>query len=279
MSVIEPNQELVSVLFFDLDSFKSVNDNHNHSVGDQVIREAMAVVERAIKGKGELFHRSGDEMLILLANFSQDEACSVAERIRRGIEEYSFSTIGQGLITATIGVSTYPHTCSQFGELEVAADTAMLEAKKRGKNIVLSAPARPSTHETKNNTRLSQSALGLLLGLREELATNLPSVTDATYGQLGRLLDDQYRRIVGESFYVDLPENVKSTLSEAYQAVRNVNDYVENSMHQQIYTPGGTEARNEVLRAKQASFQPLRSAVKELKSYLMESGNEAGKSH
>jgi diguanylate cyclase (GGDEF)-like protein len=130
------DQDLVSCLFMDLDNFKSVNDQHDHSVGDQVIREAIRITELAVRRKGKLFHRSGDEVVILLQNFSPEEACAVAERIRRTIEEHDFPVIGKGFVTATLGVSTCPTFCT-LEELEVSADKAAMAAKTKGKNQVV----------------------------------------------------------------------------------------------------------------------------------------------
>lgn len=128
--------ELVSVLFLDLDNFKSVNDNYDHEAGDQVIREAIVLIQTAIRGKGELFHRSGDEMLVLLPNFDDTEAISLGERIRKAIKDFTFSTIGSGVVTATIGASTYPTSCTRWEELKVTADRVAMRAKKCGKDLV-----------------------------------------------------------------------------------------------------------------------------------------------
>ena len=98
------DDEIVSCLFMDLDNFKAVNDTHNHSVGDDAIRATIDIAKSAVRGKGKLFHRSGDEFLILLPNFDSTEACSVAERIRHAVQEHDFPIIGQGFVTATIGV-------------------------------------------------------------------------------------------------------------------------------------------------------------------------------
>jgi diguanylate cyclase (GGDEF)-like protein len=260
----------VSALFLDLDNFKAVNDTHDHSTGDLVIRDAIATIQKAIQGKGELFHRSGDEMIVLLPNFDQDEAQSVAERIRHSIETNDFSVVGQGFITATIGVSTYPHSCSVLDHLEITADRAAMEAKQLGKNLTHAAAplADAAANRRASNPRLSRSARAVMVSLSEELATNLRSVTDAAYGQLGRLLDDQYRRATMEHFYVDLPGELRAQISDAYRTVRNVNDYIQNSMQQEMCTPGGTEARNEVLKAKQESLQPIQAALRQLQQYL-----------
>ena len=133
--VIE-NYNLASLLFLDLDNFKSVNDNYNHSVGDQVIREALEEVQTVIDGKGELFHRCGDEMIVLLPNLNNADSMVVAENIRLGIENKKFSTIGQGFVTTTIGVSTYPDTSNDWKNLEKQADEIAMKTKKVKKNSV-----------------------------------------------------------------------------------------------------------------------------------------------
>lgn len=141
----------ISVLFLDLDNFKFVNDNHDHTVGDYVIKEVIELGRGIVENKGRLYHRSGDEMIVLLENFDPAEATTVGERIRKTIAEYEFSTIGKGVITATIGAATFPaDDCATLDELERLADRAAMQAKKCGKNRVIhysvvSSPPPPPT--------------------------------------------------------------------------------------------------------------------------------------
>jgi diguanylate cyclase (GGDEF)-like protein len=125
---------LASVLFLDLDNFKAVNDNYDHATGDRVIREALETVENAIQGAGELFHRSGDEMLVLLPNVNDAGAKEIAERIRAAVEQKNFSTIGRGSVTTTIGLATYPGTWERWEDLENVADQTAMKAKRVRKN-------------------------------------------------------------------------------------------------------------------------------------------------
>jgi len=148
MKTVEGSHKLTSVLFFDLDNFKAVNDEFGHNAGDKVIEEAIVILQEALRGKGELFHRSGDEMLILLPNFAEDEACAVAERIRTAIHQNEFPTIGSGRVTATIGLATYPTTCADLAKLEDTADQAMLAAKKRGKKNSIARSILPKDNST-----------------------------------------------------------------------------------------------------------------------------------
>jgi diguanylate cyclase (GGDEF)-like protein len=129
---------LVSVLFGDLDKFKPVNDVYGHDVGDAVIKAALETVQGVLGRDGELFHPSGDEMIMLLPNHDEAKAREVGERIRAAIEQYEFPTIGQGFVTTTIGFATYPETCGQWEEVKKSADLTAMNAKKVKRNRVVS---------------------------------------------------------------------------------------------------------------------------------------------
>lgn len=129
-----------SVLYGDLDKFKTVDDKYGHAAGDQVIVAAFQVVQSVIKDYGEDFrpHTAGDEMIVLLPNVSDANAMEIAERIRTAIEQHNFPVIGHGLVTITIGVATYPDTCADWQQLTTTADTTVGQAKKVRRNRVVS---------------------------------------------------------------------------------------------------------------------------------------------
>ncbi len=126
----------VSLLFMDLDNFKRVNDENSHALGDKVIKEALTEVGIVVGSLGELFHRSGDEMIVLLPNIGDLAAMEIAESVRSAIEQKEFSVVGQGLVTTTIGVATYPTDCENWEFLEETADHRMIELKKIRKNSI-----------------------------------------------------------------------------------------------------------------------------------------------
>jgi diguanylate cyclase (GGDEF)-like protein len=128
---------LASALFLDLDNFKAVNDSYDHDTGDLVIRRTLELVQSRMEQDGEVFHRSGDEVMVLLPNVNQSDAKRLAEEIRCAIEQETFSVIGQGIITATVGGATYPDACARWEELSKLADQTAMRAKKIGKNLVL----------------------------------------------------------------------------------------------------------------------------------------------
>jgi len=128
--------KIVTVLFLDLDNFKAVNDDFDHATGDQVIREALDTVQNVVRsGGGELFHRSGDEMIVLLPKQNASDSHQVAERIRLAIEHKYFSTVGSGTVTATIGLVSYPEEPA-WDQLVKRADQVAMQGKKRAKNHV-----------------------------------------------------------------------------------------------------------------------------------------------
>jgi diguanylate cyclase (GGDEF)-like protein len=202
--------EIVSCLFMDLDNFKAVNDTHNHSVGDEVIKAAIKIAESATKGKGKVFHRSGDEVLILLPNFDSTEACSVAERIRSTVEEHDFPVIGQGFVTATIGVSTSPAFCT-LAEVDTSADTAAMGAKRLGKNQVIHSGigkvatiANDKTDDLPLHSDLDEKELDLLdriAVLRSEAITNL-IITDCRTLAPERV--EYHLKVLEEKGYVEV---------------------------------------------------------------------------
>lgn len=137
LSSLTGTEDPVSVLFLDLDNFKSVNDEYDHATGDQVIREATGIIRAILENKGELFHRSGDEFIVLLQNYDTSEATGVGERIRKTVEHHSFPIIGTGVITMSVGLATYPFDGPTLEEIERLADRAAMRAKKLGRNRVV----------------------------------------------------------------------------------------------------------------------------------------------
>jgi diguanylate cyclase (GGDEF)-like protein len=129
---------LVSSLYVDLDNFKKANDDYGHAAGDEVIREAFALILRLIGDRGEVFHPSNnsDELIVLLPNVAYEEAGTIAESLRQAIEAHNLQAVGQGLITTTIGFASYPETCAEPDQLVNAADEALRLQKQIRKNSI-----------------------------------------------------------------------------------------------------------------------------------------------
>jgi diguanylate cyclase (GGDEF)-like protein len=126
----------VSLALFDIDHFKSVNDDHGgHATGDEALVSLADVARWCVKGKGGAFRFGGDEFVLLLPNHSLQEGIAVAERFRRAVEA-SPRTSRHLTLTVSVGVAQWPVHGEDFESLLKAADAALYDSKKRGRNLV-----------------------------------------------------------------------------------------------------------------------------------------------
>lgn len=127
----------VALVFVDIDHFKRVNDSHGHQAGDAVLKGVAQTLREATQGKGEAYRFGGEELVALLANTTGQQATEVAEGIRRRVEE---STFGAGInVTVSCGVASYPADGGTANGLLAAADAALYQAKRAGRNVVRTA--------------------------------------------------------------------------------------------------------------------------------------------
>jgi diguanylate cyclase (GGDEF)-like protein len=126
----------LSVLFIDLDGFKSVNDTYGHLHGSQALVEAAAVIKGSARETDMVARFGGDEFAVVLPETTSEGASAVAERVRARIAEHRF-LVGEGLnvrLTVSVGVATFPDVARSAEELLQAADRAMYHVKGAGKN-------------------------------------------------------------------------------------------------------------------------------------------------
>jgi len=123
-----------SIIFFDLDRFKEVNDEYGHLVGDEVLKRVAEIVEKANRN-ADIFARYGGEEFIILAPATDIAGARVhAERLRNDIEHHRFSEISN--LTCSFGVAEYKPDADDVTSLFKRADTALYNAKKLGRNRV-----------------------------------------------------------------------------------------------------------------------------------------------
>lgn len=123
----------LSVLLFDLDRFKEVNDTAGHEAGDEVIRRLARMVQQAIRASDHLGRWSGGEFLVVASEMDLGEATGFAVKLRHAIEDAEFGPAGG--LTASFGVAGY-RTGEPLEALVRRADDALFLAKKRGRNRV-----------------------------------------------------------------------------------------------------------------------------------------------
>lgn len=126
----------LSLLFIDLDGFKSINDSHGHLYGSRALVEAASVIRASARETDIVARFGGDEFALVLPDTGSDGAVFVGERIREKIAAWSFLR-GDGLsiaLTVSVGVATLPDVAASAEQLIQAADEAMYVVKERGKN-------------------------------------------------------------------------------------------------------------------------------------------------
>lgn len=125
----------LSIIFLDLDLFKRINDTLGHSAGDEVLQEVAVRLRKCLREGDTAARMGGDEFTLLLQEIESPEvANSIAQRVNEVISQ-PFEVAGNTLhITASIGISLYPHDGTDAETLMRNADTAMYSVKEVGRN-------------------------------------------------------------------------------------------------------------------------------------------------
>jgi diguanylate cyclase (GGDEF)-like protein/hemerythrin-like metal-binding protein len=124
----------MSLVMFDLDHFKRVNDNWGHQAGDEVLKEVSALTRSLIREPDKLFRWGGEEFVVLAPHTDAEGAAVLAEKLRRTIASHRFPAVGA--MTASFGVAQWRHADSLalwFGHV----DLALYRAKNSGRDRVV----------------------------------------------------------------------------------------------------------------------------------------------
>jgi diguanylate cyclase (GGDEF) domain len=132
-------EESLSLLYIDIDFFKTVNDSYGHNIGDSVLKHLGEIFVDTARVFDVISRNGGEEFSIILLDCSSEHAERIAERLRKAVEAHDF-IISDKLkinITVSIGISSYPSTTSDIDKLLEHADLALYEAKRTGRNKVI----------------------------------------------------------------------------------------------------------------------------------------------
>jgi len=131
---LQREHEPVSIVLFDLDLFKDVNDKYGHLAGDSVIRGVAGVVQDSIRDSDVLCRWGGEEFIIILQRCGIQDAWVKAEQIRNAIKDATFRYEGRDIsVTISIGIAEYRHNDTKDTILS-RADRALYRAKENGRD-------------------------------------------------------------------------------------------------------------------------------------------------
>lgn len=128
----------LTLIIFDLDHFKKLNDNFGHDAGDYVLKEMASLLRENGIRKGDIFARyGGEEFVVLLPKTNLKQGFEIAERLRKLVESHQFTYDGQRLpVAASIGVADYRQGVNTGTDLFKRADSAVYKSKEGGRNQV-----------------------------------------------------------------------------------------------------------------------------------------------
>jgi len=123
-----------SVMMFDIDNFKQINDSLGHKKGDLILREIATRIQNSLRDADKLFRWGGDEFIVLLPGATGKDAAKAAERLRKAVASHDFQ-LEDLKVTISIGVGEF---ClgETLEQLITRVDNALLLAKSNGKNCV-----------------------------------------------------------------------------------------------------------------------------------------------
>lgn len=187
----------LTILMYDLDHFKKVNDTYGHTTGDTILRELAKVSMELLNGDAKVGRYGGEEFLAILPRKTEEEAEKLGEQLRNRVAEHVYKDLSDFHITVSIGISTLRDNQDTLTSLIERADEALYKAKSDGRNkVVIWKPGlevKKTGSElakgmfTGNTTKDASHQLAFLELLRDS-STDM-SEGDAVFNILSRMLD------------------------------------------------------------------------------------------
>lgn len=129
-SLVGKNKKF-SILMFDIDNFKSVNDTYGHIVGDKCLKQLALTATTTVRKSDIVGRYGGDEFIIILPQSGPADALKIAESFRKAVEKTH-----NPHFTISIGIATYPWDGENMTELIESADKGLYESKQKGRNCI-----------------------------------------------------------------------------------------------------------------------------------------------
>ena len=216
-----------SLLLMDLDRFKMINDNYGHETGDRILLGISGISRNTLRSCDWIGRWGGEEFLAILPDTDEAEAQQIAERLREKIDQFSIELNGQ-LIKATtsIGVSTFPLDGETPDFLIRAADAALYEAKKTGRNRVVSAKEKQEIYSiaSRINNAIANDRMVPAYQVIVDLKTRQTVAEEA----LARLIDENGKPIEAMNFISAATELQLTHLIDSEIIKRTMNRCADN---------------------------------------------------
>lgn len=132
------NLHFISIIIFDIDFFKVVNDTYGHQAGDLVLKEITAFIKEKIRDYDGFYRIGGEEFCLILEDMDESASFELAERIRKGVENLKILSQNDVInITISAGISSFEQADLTHEDVISRADNALYEAKGSGRNRIV----------------------------------------------------------------------------------------------------------------------------------------------
>jgi diguanylate cyclase (GGDEF)-like protein len=133
------HSRVFSVVFIDVDHFKTYNDTHGHLAGDELLKSLAGILRQQSRESTVVVRYGGDEFMLLVPEADREGARRFAEKLRAIVEEHPFrgrESQPCGRLTVSMGVATFPESGKAAADLIDSADKALYRSKHSGRNLV-----------------------------------------------------------------------------------------------------------------------------------------------
>lgn len=233
----ERTKKTFSLIMVDTDHFKSYNDTLGHPEGDKLLKEIASLLKTYCRDTDLVARYGGDEFAVILKESDKENSIRVAERIREAfVSKFGSYKVR---ITASIGVANFPMDASKMSDFLVAADNALYNSKKNGRNrvtaaapsndsVVVSSPTqrKPTRQDVMNKTKELSPAQ--LLEIRQNYMQKLQS-------QPNILKDDKDTNRISDTGRFHIPDSVSPDRRTSF--MRSTETQIFNP--DQFTNPGG----------------------------------------
>jgi len=179
-------------LMIDIDLFKKVNDRHGHQKGDEVLFKISSLLKKGIRRNDLIGRYGGEEFIAVLFNITREEAERKSDELRRSIEKAKI--IHNMPLSVSIGCSLYPNDSEWINILINQADSALIEAKNRGRNRVVF-----WNKDLRAKTQKKDSLYGIItddFSRSENMIRNLIEFFDVPHKKAGALFEEMVKRLI-----------------------------------------------------------------------------------
>ncbi len=130
---LKTKKNSASIIMFDIDNFKNINDTYGHDIGDYVLKEIIVILNNIVRSDDILIRWGGEEFMVLCPNADLVSSSQLAERFRKSFEEYDFDKVPK--VTASFGVIEL-NASEKLREQIIKVDDNLYKSKKNGKNQI-----------------------------------------------------------------------------------------------------------------------------------------------